>query len=97
VEQRRRLLHPQADSPGPHWVHGIVMSSREGSFAGLGGQAGQDAIQPAGLARTGSGRLQNFKAQGVALDLGSSHGTDQGLTRDLGQATPRVGEQEVAG
>jgi hypothetical protein len=24
------------------------MSSREGSFAGLGGQAGQDAIQPAG-------------------------------------------------
>ena len=42
------------------------MSSREGSFAGLGGQAGQDAIQPAGLARTGSGRLQNFKAQALA-------------------------------
>jgi hypothetical protein len=29
------------------------MSSREGSFAGLGGQAGQDAIQPAGQGPAG--------------------------------------------
>ncbi|MGO8981331.1 MAG: hypothetical protein ACLP70_24885, partial [Streptosporangiaceae bacterium] len=29
------------------------MSSREGSFAGLGGQAGQDAIQPAGQGPVG--------------------------------------------